>query len=559
MYPTLYQVKLRPLALWAQIPCRLADHTRMGMRSLVNALPRLAGLPDELWERRHRGIVVVLWLHVPALAAYGLLDGRSVTHMLIDLSPLVVMALLASWRGLSHRSRACVASLGLMTASAMLVHLAHGAVQAHFLFFAMLPVVGLYLDWLPFALSVGFVVFHHAVVGVISPDQVFGQGKHTLPDTLGRVAVHAFFVVVEIIALLVSWRQAELHANVLEAKNAALDTRNDELDGIVARLDASVRDRETTLARYGELSGSAAETAAAVLAGVDRLVAQTSASARAAEEQHSAIEDVARAAADVRADAARAAEDALAVAAGAEDSQRLTAEGGEAVAAMVTRMREAGSRVETVAADVRGLAELVRRAGEITVAVRELAERSNLLALNASIEAARAGEHGRGFAVVADEVRSLAEESREATARIDAILAEIAGSAAEAADAATAGARTVEDGVAVADRATDAIELLQAAGETSATAARDIAGAAERQHAGMDRITAAITQAGATSSSLAGAASEAQEVADRLREAASRLGGLTAHDVPGELEAVELDAASAAEAAEASGELPTAA
>jgi methyl-accepting chemotaxis protein len=537
MFPTLYQVKLRPLSLWPQIPRGLADHMRMRLRSFVNLLPRLAGLPDELWERRHRGIVIVLWLHVPALAAYGLLTGRSVPHMLIDLAPLVITALLASWSGLSRRSRACVAALGLMTASAMLVHLADGAVQAHFLFFAMLPVVGLYLDWLPFALSVGFVVFHHAVVGVIAPTQVFGHGKHTLPDTLGRVAVHAFFVVVEIIALLVSWRQAELHAAVLEDKNAALDMRNDELDGIVAQLDASVQDRETTLARYGELSGSAAETAAAVLAGVDRLVAQTSASARAAEEQHAAIEDVAQAVADLRTDAARAAEDALAVAAGAEDSQRLTAEGGEAVAAMVTRMRDAGSRVETVAADVRGLAELVRRAGEITVAVRELAERSNLLALNASIEAARAGEHGRGFAVVADEVRSLAEESREATARIDAILAEIAGSAAAAADAATAGARTVDDGVAVADRATDAIELLQHAGETSATAARDIAGAAERQHAGMDRITAAITQAGATSSSLAGAATEAQEVADRLREAASRLDELTVQDPAGELPA----------------------
>jgi methyl-accepting chemotaxis protein len=336
-----------------------------------------------------------------------------------------------------------------MIGSAMLVHLAHGAVQAHFLFFAMLPVVGLYLDWLPFALSVGFVVFHHAVVGVVAPDQVFGKGAHTLPDTLGRVAVHAFFVVVEIVALLVSWRQAELHSAELEARNAALDARNDELDGIVARLDASIQDREMALAHYGELSGSAADTAALVLAGVERLVAQTAAGARAAEEQHGAIEDVARAVADVRTDAARAAEDALAVAAGAEDSRRLTAEGGEAVAAMVTRMREAGSRVETVAADVRGLAEHVRRAGEITVAVRELAERSNLLALNASIEAARAGEHGRGFAVVADEVRSLAEESREATARIDAILAEIAGSAAAAADAATAGARTVEEDAAL--------------------------------------------------------------------------------------------------------------
>jgi methyl-accepting chemotaxis protein len=509
----------------------------MRMRSLVRSLPRLAGLPDELWERRHRGIVIVLCLHLPALTAYGLLTGRSVTHMLIDLAPLAITALLATWGRLPRRSRACLAALGLMTASAMLVHLAHGAIQAHFLFFAMLPVVGLYLDWLAFALSVGFVVFHHAVVGVVAPEQVFGSGRHTLPDTLGRVAVHAFFVVVEIIALLVSWRQAELAADVLEAKNAALDARNDELDGVVAQLDASVRAGQTTLARYGELSGSAAETAALVLAGVERLVAHTTASVRAADEQHSAIEDVARAVADVRSDAARAAEDALAVAHGAEESRRLTAEGGEAVGAMVTRMREAGSRVETVAADVRGLAELVRRAGEITVAVRELAERSNLLALNASIEAARAGEHGRGFAVVADEVRSLAEESREATARIDAILAEIAGSAAEAADAATAGARTVEAGVAVADRATDAIERLQYAGETSATAARDIAGAAERQHAGMDRITAAITQAGATSSSLASAAGEAQDVADRLRDAAGRLEDLTVRDVAGELPA----------------------
>jgi methyl-accepting chemotaxis protein len=85
--------------------------------------------------------------------------------------------------------------------------------------------------------------------------------------------------------------------------------------------------------------------------------------------------------------------------------------------------------------------------------------------------------------------------------------------------------------VAVADRATDAITMLQRAGETAAGAARDIAGAAERQHAGMDRITAAITQAGATSSSLAGAATDAQDVADRLRAAASRLEELTAHDV----------------------------
>ena len=263
-----------------------------------------------------------------------------------------------------------------------------------------------------------------------------------------------------------SWRQAELHAAVLEDKNTALDVRNDDLDGIVARLDASVRDRETTLARYGELSGSAAETAAAVLAGVDRLRGadqrQRAGGRRAAHGPSRTSRAPPPTCGPTRLAPPRRSWPSLPA---PRNPSRLTAEGGEAVAAMVTRMREAGSRVENVAADVRGLAELVRRAGEITVAVRELAERSNLLALNASIEAARAGEHGRGFAVVADEVRSLAEESREATARIDAILAEIAGSA-QAADAATAGARTVEHGVAVADRATDAIALLQNAGET---------------------------------------------------------------------------------------------
>ena len=45
-----------------------------------------------MWERRHRGIVAVLWVHIPALSAYGLLTGRSVTHMLIGMSPLAIMA-----------------------------------------------------------------------------------------------------------------------------------------------------------------------------------------------------------------------------------------------------------------------------------------------------------------------------------------------------------------------------------------------------------------------------------------------------------------------------------
>ena len=79
-----------------------------------------------------------------------------------------------------------------------------------------------------------------------------------------------------------------------------------------------------------------------------------------------------------------------------------------------------------------GLSERTLQVGEIIASVKDLAEQSNLLALNASIEASKAGEHGRGFAVVAMEMRNLAEQSRQAAVQIRAILQEIQRSARDA-------------------------------------------------------------------------------------------------------------------------------
>jgi methyl-accepting chemotaxis protein len=221
----------------------------------------------------------------------------------------------------------------------------------------------------------------------------------------------------------------------------------------------------------------------------------------------------------------------------------MTEDGSEAVAAMVARMREAGGRVETVAADVRGLAEHVRRAGEITVAVRELAERSNLLALNASIEAARAGEHGRGFAVVAEEVRKLAEGSRAAAGSIATLVAAIEADTRNTVDVVQDGARRTDESAATVERAREAFEAIGAAvdgmvartadivaaveqaAEGSSRVQRDIgevANVAQQTSVSSEQVSATTEQTSAATQQIAAAAQELSARADELEQLVGR-------------------------------------
>src|SRR5206468_6485887 len=83
------------------------------------------------------------------------------------------------------------------------------------------------------------------------------------------------------------------------------------------------------------------------------------------------------------------------------------------------------TQMESIADSVVKLSEQGQAIGEIIATVNDLAEQSNLLAVNASIEAAKAGEQGKGFAVVAQEVKSLAEQSKQATAQVRNLLNDI--------------------------------------------------------------------------------------------------------------------------------------
>jgi hypothetical protein len=129
---------------------------------LLTSFATLRGLPAEQWAPRHRAICVLLVAHLPGLALLGALRGFAAPHIALDLLPVALFAVLAARPSGSQLFRSICAALGLVTASAMTVHTAGGATEAHFHFFVMLPIIGLYLDWRPFALAVGYIVVHHA-------------------------------------------------------------------------------------------------------------------------------------------------------------------------------------------------------------------------------------------------------------------------------------------------------------------------------------------------------------------------------------------------------------
>jgi hypothetical protein len=106
------------------------------------------------------------------------------------------------------RTRAISTGVGLMTASALLVHLSGGTTEVHFHFFVMLGVISLYQDWRPFLVSIAYVALHHGAVGVISPEDVFDH-EEAWTAPLEWAGVHAFFVLAMSAVSVFSWRLIE--------------------------------------------------------------------------------------------------------------------------------------------------------------------------------------------------------------------------------------------------------------------------------------------------------------------------------------------------------------
>jgi signal transduction histidine kinase len=139
-------------------------------------LPRGDTLPDSVWEKRHRFLTAVLVAHAFILPVFGVAMGFSVGHSVLE-GGLVPAAYAAA--GLVVREprklREALVTVGLLSCSALLTHLSGGYIEAHFHFFIVVVMIGLYEDWLPFGLALGYVVLHHGVVGSIDPSAIYNH------------------------------------------------------------------------------------------------------------------------------------------------------------------------------------------------------------------------------------------------------------------------------------------------------------------------------------------------------------------------------------------------
>jgi len=183
---------------------RLLHH----VRALLEHLPKGHLLPEHIWRRRHTTIVTLLWFHIAGLAAFGLATGRTPLHVLSESAVIALAAWVAGWERVGMKLRAAAASFGLITASAVLVHLSGGYVEAHFHFFVMIGVLTLYQDWTPFLLAFAYVILHHGVMGVLEPEQVYNH-----PDAVAHpwrwALIHGAFVLAASVAHIVAWRTNE--------------------------------------------------------------------------------------------------------------------------------------------------------------------------------------------------------------------------------------------------------------------------------------------------------------------------------------------------------------
>jgi diguanylate cyclase len=206
------------------------------MRAVRGALPHGQLLIPEVWARRHRGIVWLLWLHVAGIAGFAMVRGYGPVHGLQEATLVAVFALAAAHPTVGRRARAAAAVLGLITASAVIVHLSGGVVEAHFHFFVMVGVITLYQDWLPFGLALGYVVVHHGLLGALRPTDVYNHPA-ALQHPWKWALIHGGFVLAASVAYLVNWRLSESQAVEISRLVSRLEglARTDPLTGVPNR------------------------------------------------------------------------------------------------------------------------------------------------------------------------------------------------------------------------------------------------------------------------------------------------------------------------------------
>jgi methyl-accepting chemotaxis protein len=268
------------------------------------------------------------------------------------------------------------------------------------------------------------------------------------------------------------------------------------------------------------------ESIAQLSSSSSEILATTTQVAAGAAETASAVSETTATVEEVKQAAGVSSQKAKHVSESAQKVSQISQAGRRSVEGTIAGMQHIQEQMEAIAESIVRLSEQSQMIGEIIAAVNDLAEQSNLLAVNAAIEAARAGEQGKGFAVVAQEVKSMAEQSKQATAQVRTILGDIQKATSAAVMATEQGNKAVEAGLKQSGEAGDSIRQLAESVNEAAQAATQIAASSQQQMVGMDQVALAMESIKQASMQNVSGTRQAETAAHSLHELGQKLGSM---------------------------------
>ena len=293
----------------------------------------------------------------------------------------------------------------------------------------------------------------------------------------------------------------------------------DELGELAETVNRMVRDLSGTLHNVSEASSAVASASSEISASSEQMAAGSQEQSSQATEVASAVEEMTKTIVENSRNASATADTA-------KRAREIAYGGGQVVDETITGMKRIAEVVKSSAETVKALGKSSDQIGEIISVIDDIADQTNLLALNAAIEAARAGEQGRGFAVVADEVRKLAERTSKATKEIAQMIKQIQSETKGAVESMNEGTTQVDNGIKLADKAGTSLKEIVSAVQQVTDMVNQIAAASEQQSSASEQISKNVEAISSVTRETASATQQIAKAAEDLNRMTDSLQGI---------------------------------